>query len=52
MLQAWAVQGNARQLIAAARSESSLELRAEAVRQLSMLDSDEAKAYLMELLED
>jgi len=52
VLQALAIQGNAGELIAIARNETDPELRREAVRHLSMMGSEEATAYLLELLEE
>jgi HEAT repeat protein len=51
ILRAYMSQGNATALIAAAKSESNPELKREAVRMLSVMNSKEATDYLMELLE-
>jgi len=47
-----AMQGSARELIAIARSETDPRLRREVVRHLSMMGSEEATAYLLELLDE
>jgi tetratricopeptide (TPR) repeat protein len=52
VLDALAIQGNARELIAIARNETDPELRRDVVRHLSMMGSEEATAYLLELLEE
>jgi len=51
-LEGLAIQGSAPELIAIARSETDPELRREIVRVLSMMGSEEATDYLLELLED
>jgi len=50
ILRAFANQDNAKALIAVARKETDTELRKFAVQQLSNMDSKEATAYLMEIL--
>jgi hypothetical protein len=49
-LQALFIQGNANALITIARTEKDPALKKQAVSQLALLPSDEAKAYLLELL--
>jgi HEAT repeat protein len=50
ILRSFANQDNAKALIAVARKETDTELRKFAVQQLSNMDSKEATAYLMEIL--
>ncbi len=50
ILRAFANQDNAKALIAVARKETDMELRKFAVQQLSNMDSKEATAYLLEIL--
>jgi HEAT repeat protein len=44
------LQGNAAALVQIARAESNLELRKSAVHWLSLMDSKESKAYMLEIL--
>ena len=46
------MQGNAKALIDIAGAEKDRELRAEAVEQLSHMDSKAARDYLLETLKD
>jgi HEAT repeat protein len=50
ILRSFANQDNAKALIAVARKETDTELRKFAVQQLSNMDSKEATAYLLEIL--
>jgi len=50
ILNAFFIQGNAKALIAIARSEKDMELKKEAVNKLALMDSKEAKDYMLELL--
>jgi tetratricopeptide (TPR) repeat protein len=52
VLHALFIQGAATELIDIARKESDRELKKQAVHWLSLIDSDEAKAYLLELLKN
>jgi len=49
-LEALFIQGNANALIAIARTEKDPTLKKKAVSQLALMPSDEAKAYLLEIL--
>jgi hypothetical protein len=50
VLNAFFLQGNARQLIEVARKETDPELKRAAVQKLSLMGSKEATEFLMELL--
>jgi|CXWL01.1.fsa_nt_gi hypothetical protein len=51
VLDAFMIRDDAKGLIAVAKSESDRELRREALERLSMMDSDEAQAFLLKALE-
>lgn len=50
VVQAYFLQNNAHQLVAMARSETDPKVKAEIVRELSLMHSKEASDYMMELL--
>ena len=52
IIEAFFLQNNARALIDIVRSEQSTELRKEALEYLSLMGSDEAVDFLLEILED
>jgi hypothetical protein len=49
-LNAYFLQGNAKALVAIAKSEKNTELKKVAVEKLSLMGSKEGNEYLMELL--
>jgi hypothetical protein len=51
VLNAYFLQGNAKALVAIARSEKDPELKKTAVSKLSLMHSKEGTEYLMELLQ-
>jgi hypothetical protein len=51
VLNAYFLQGNAKELVAIARAEKDPELKKEAVSKLSLMHSKEATDYLMEILQ-
>lgn len=52
ILNAFFLQGNVTRLIEVARAEKDLTLKKEAVHWLSLMNSKESRAYMMELLKD
>jgi HEAT repeat protein len=52
VIDALAFQGNVQALIRITKSESDPELKRSAVRHLSAMDSDEARNYLLQLIEE
>lgn len=52
ILNAFFLQGNATRLVDIARAEKDPELKKEAVHWLSLMNSKEARAYMLELLKD
>jgi HEAT repeat protein len=50
ILNAFFIQGNAKALIAIARSEKDMEMKKEVVSKLALMESKEAKDYMLELL--